>query len=763
VGIKSGGHYREATPGHKRAKFTGNYAEKPLNWQPFEVIYERIACQRVYIEVMPSTKPYVFLSCPNFIVRASLVATAAAVLIMASPAPPAHAGQSAQQILPERKPPVPPTKNAAPAASANPLVLPNVKVSAPASNLSAREKDLLSQAINLAKRRNWSKARSTVQLARNPLLTKIIEWAYLREPGRHVSFYDRTAFLAENPKWPQAESIRRRAEDSINDSVSPADLSAWFAVNPPLTSAGKAAYARALRAAGKADEAHALARDAWVNGFFSRDDERAFLAEFRSVLTPDDHWARVDRILYDEQTSAAERLLPYLSPARAAVARARIALIGSRPNIDGVIAAVPASVKDDSGLLYDRIKWRRARDNDIGARELVPEFASGGPRPDLWWRVRHAMARDALAGGNVTEAYNLAKHHGSSDALSVSEAEWLAGWIALRFLKDGEAALTHFEKVYDSVQTPPSLSRGAYWMGRTMEFLKRPDLAAEWYQRAATFVTTYYGQLALSRLQDETHPTLPQDPSPTAEERAAFEANELTQALRALLDVDVKDYQRAFAIALAENSGSATERHLTAEMLSQRARTDLGVVIARNAQRDKIILVRHGYPVPGYAIPGVPEKALVLAITRQESNFDVAARSAVGARGLMQLMPPTARAMARATKNQYSEDRLTREPAYNTRLGSHYLNSLIQQFNGSYIMAAAGYNAGPSRPRQWARQFGDPRDPNVDAIDWIEQIPFAETRSYVQRIMENLMIYRAVLGGTLDVQKNLEAELSRRN
>jgi len=695
----------------------------------------------------------------------TLVAAVAAILgITGLCAPHANAGQAAKQILPERKPPVPPAKASSnPAPAANPMVLPNVKVTAPASNLTARGRDLLRQAITLAKRRDWSKARSTIQLARNPMLSKIIEWAYLREPGRHVGFYERSAFLAENPKWPQADTIRRRAEDAIDDKVSLADLSAWFAVNPPLSSAGKVAYARALRASGKADEAHNVARDVWVNGFFTRDDERDFLSEFRAILTPDDHWARVDRILYDEQTSAAERLLQYIGPERAAVARARIALIGSKPNIDAAVAAVPASLRNDSGLLYDRIKWRRSRDNDIGARELVPEFASGGPRPDLWWRVRHALARDALAAGNVTEAYNLAKHHGSLDALSVSEAEWLAGWIALRFLKEGETALAHFEKVYDSVQTPPSLSRGAYWMGRTMEFLNRPDLAAEWYQRAATFITSYYGQLALGRLRGETHPTLPADPTPTAEERAAFDANELTQALRALMDVDAKDYQRAFAIALADNSGSAADRHMTAELVSQRARTDLGVVISRNALRDKIILVQHGFPNPGYAIPATPERALVLAITRQESNFDVAAQSPVGARGLMQLMPPTARAMARATKNQYAEKRLTSEAAYNTRLGSYYLNSLVEDFNGSYIMAAAAYNAGPSRPRQWARQFGDPRDPNVDAIDWIEQIPFSETRSYVQRIMENLMIYRAVLDGTREVQKNLEAELARHN
>jgi soluble lytic murein transglycosylase len=678
-----------------------------------------------------------------------------AALAQAAPAIAAEAPVS-KVILPERKPPVPAPKAAAGAPA------PTVQVNIPElPALTAREKEILTQAIKSASKRDWSKARATAALARNPLINKIIEWAYIREPGPHVGFAERTAFIVANPKWPNANDIRRRAEDAISPSDSLSAVAAWFDANPPLSTAGKAAYARALLAQGKTEQAHALARNAWTTGSLNKEDERTFLAEFRSIMTPDDHWMRIDLILYDEQTSAAERLIPYVDEGRAAVARARIALITDKGNSDALVNQVPQALQNDSGLLYNRVKWRREHDNDLGARELVPPFAVSGPRPDLWWRERNALARDALAEGNITEAYALAKHHGSLDAVSVSEAEWLAGWIALRFLKDGKTALAHFEKVYDSVQTPPSLSRGAYWTGRTIESLNRPDLAAEWYQRAAAFVTTYYGQLALARLQGNTIPQLPQDPSPTPEERAAFNANEVTRALRALMDVDAKVYQRSFAQALTDNAASASDRQMTAELLSRFARTDLGVVIARNAAREKITLVKYGYPAPAYTYPERPEKALVLAITRQESNFDVAAQSSVGARGLMQLMPPTARALSKATKQAYAEKRLTTDAAYNMRLGSAYLSTLLDTFDGSYILTAAAYNAGPNRPKQWVRQFGDPRDPSVDAIDWVEQIPFGETRNYVQRVMENVMIYRAVLNGTPKIQKTLEAELAR--
>ena len=648
-----------------------------------------------------------------------------------------------------------------PAAAAPPPMPPAGVIVEPAT-LSPRDRDIFARAVKAAEKHDWGRARSIVADSRNQTLHKIIDWAYLREPGPHVGFTERAAFVKSNPDWPGQNEIRRQAEANIEDTIPAGVIDAWFVGNPPLTTAGKVAYARALLALGRTEEAHKLAREAWTTGTFDRSDESDFLRAFAGILTADDHWARIDRILYDEQTSAAERLLRYVDGDRQTLARVRMALITSAKNVDGLLKTVPAQFQDDAGLLYDRIKWRMARGDDDGALALVPEFSAGGPRPELWWRLRAQIAREALNKGRVTDAYRIATHHGCTDPLSVSEAEWLAGWIALRFLKDGEAALPHFEKVYDSVQTPTSLARGAYWTGRAAEFLGRPDIADEWYQRAGTFVTTYYGQLALARMIKDVVPQLPADPLPTAEERAAFEQRDVTHALRALLDVDAKSYQRAFAIALSSASGNAADRQLTAELLTKKGRSDLGVVIARDAARDKIILVQYGYPVPAYAYPDSPERALVLAITRQESNFDPGASSGAGAKGLMQLMPATASSLARAARIPYNKNKLTADPAFNIRLGSSYLKSLVDTFDGSYVLAAAAYNAGPGRARQWLRQFGDLHDAGVDPIDWVEQIPFSETRSYVQRIMENVMVYRAIINGTPKIEHNLEKELAHR-
>ncbi len=653
----------------------------------------------------------------------------------------------------------------------SPIILPTFKPSptsqAPFSppeseEISAADRTLFIQAMHDADRRRWSNAQSTASRADSPIPRKVIDWIYMRQPGSHVGFMERTAFIAENPSWPLIEELRRRAEDSIDDNIPNAALIAWFSSHPPLTSAGMLAYARALKSGGAPERAVEIARQAWVEGISGRDEEREILKEFGSSFTKEDHWERIDRLLYIGYTSTAERALQYVDRDRQLLARARIALITSRGGVDAAIARVPDRLQSDAGLLYDRIKWRRQRGREDEARELIPEYPADSPRPDLWWRERHILARDALSKGLVTEAYNIAKHHGATDALSVSEAEWLAGWIALRFLNDGEAALPHFEKVYDSVQMPVSLSRGAYWTGRAAEALGRPDIAEEWYLRAGAYPTTYYGQLAIGRLKLDAIPQLPQDPSPTQSERESFETNELTQVLKLLLFTDEKVYQRRFAQALAASTGFGSIRHLTAELTNRLARPDIGVWISRQAAGDKITLVKYGYPVPLYNYPDAPEQALILAVARQESNFDPTARSGAGARGIMQLMPTTARAVARAARLRYSSDRLTEDPAYNIQIGSTYLNALVNSFDGSYILAAAGYNAGPSRARQWIRQFGDPRDADVDAVDWIEKIPFSETRNYVQRVMENLMVYRATLADTNEIPRNLEAELARK-
>lgn len=624
------------------------------------------------------------------------------------------------------------------------------------------DRDTFSRALSAADSRRWNRAIDLVEQIDNPLPGHMIAWLYLRQNGARTPFKARTEFIRQHADWPDIDTIRQRAEDVADDeSLSQADLIAWFDEFPPLTGSGMAELAYAYKDAGQTDKAIQTAKTAWLEGTFDRSEERKLLREFEDVITTEDHEARLERLLWDEHTNGASRMLRRVNGDLRRLAEARIALMKSSYGVDAAIAKVPDSLRDDPGLAYDRMKWRRKRGRYESAAELLESPGADGGRPDLWSRERYILARDALSEGNITTAYRIAAEHKATSALAVFEADWFAGWIQLRFLNDPEAALPHFYKVYDAVEFPVSLSRGAYWIARAAETAGNEDLARSWYEKAAIHVTTYYGQLALSKLTGGTLPQLPLDPLPTMTERNSFHQSDLAQAVRLLAEVRNEDYLRIFVLAAAKASAFATEKHMSAELVNRLGRPDLGVWVARRAAQDHITLLKHGYPVPVFDYPDYPERALLLSITRQESNFDISARSWAGARGLMQLMPATARAVSRQLGERYDRDALTVDAAYNIRLGSKYLGDLIDDFDGSYIMAIAGYNAGPHRVRRWIRQFGDPREPDVDPIDWVEQIPFTETRNYVQRVMENLQIYRAVLANTQQLAQTLPDDLAR--
>ena len=623
------------------------------------------------------------------------------------------------------------------------------------------DRESFSLALKSAKSRRWSRARNLAARINNPLPGKIITWLYLRETGARRSFKRRADFIETNQNWPDVRTLRIRAEEIVDQSMSPSETLEWFRKFPPLSGPGIAALAKAYQSLGNETLVTLNVRRAWLEGNFTRSQERNFLRSFGSILQPKDHLNRLNRLLWSGRVNSARRLVRRVTSDHRKLAEARIALITSSYGVDAAIAKVPKALRNDSGLVYDRLKWRRQRMRYDSAAELLLNKGVDQVRPDLWWRERRILARDALAKGEITAAYNIASGHNATDALSVFEAEWFAGWIQLQFLNDPEASLPHFYRVYDTVEFPVSLSRGAYWAGRALETAGNLELARNWYEKAAVHITTYYGQLALAKLTGDTLPQLPLNPLPTISERNSFHQTELARAVRMLAEVGNRDHLRKFVLAAAAISDFATERHLTAEMVAKFNRIDLSVRVSRKAEQEHIILVEYGYPISSFQFPAKPEKALLLAIARQESNFDVKARSRAGARGLMQLMPATAKAVSKRIRERYDREALSIDGEYNIRLGSKYLEDLIDDFDGSYVMAIAGYNAGPHRVRRWIRQFGDPRSPEIDPIDWVEQIPFTETRNYVQRVMENLQVYRAVLKNTQQLAQTLPEDLSR--
>lgn len=628
-----------------------------------------------------------------------------------------------------------------------------VPAAAEAPILSAADVAAGRTAFKLAKRNKFEDALKAVRPARNPLLGKIIRWLEITEPGSRGDFAVVAAFLTENPDWPGQVALQQRAESSLPADMPRAAVLAWFKQRPPITVAGAIRYADALIAAGERGTAIELLRATWINRTFSKADEAFFRARFGDALRREDDLARLDRLLWDREFRAAERQARRLGGGYPALAQARRALDGTSGGVDGAVRRVPKSLADDLGLTFERARWRQRKGRYEGVIDLLDPPIANVPRPDLWWPLRQWAARQALAKGDISVAYRIAKENGLTTGIAFAEAEWLAGWIALRFLEQPEQAYAHFTRLHDGVTTPISRARAAFWAAEAAVAMDARDpsgqwltKAGRWYAAAAQFKTTFYGQMANRQLGLTPAFSFASAAAPEDQARAAFAALELVRVIRVLGELGEGDLQERFFGRLSKISLSDTDYALTAELAQQQRRPDLAVRTAKAAVADGFLLLDHLYPFPALPEGTSPEQALVLAVVRQESAFYTNALSGAGAHGLMQILPATARSVARSMNLRFNRKKLRADPEYNMRLGRAYLSDLTDRYGGSYILALAAYNAGPSRANSWIRTFGDPRAPDVDPIDWIESIPFEETRNYIQRILEGLIIYRQQLG-----------------
>lgn len=626
---------------------------------------------------------------------------------------------------------------------------------------SAQAQSAADAALAAVARRDWTEAYAISAKSGDPVLRKVVAWADYTSLGTRASFSDISGFLKANPDWPSQGTLRRNAEEAMNGDVSDRAVLEWFAKAEPRTINGRLRLIQAMENAGRREESLAYMRRTWVEGNFGTDQERAFLKQYGSRLRKEDHSARLDRLLWDGRGPEAQRMFRHVSAGEQAVAQARIQLRGMGSGVDAAMRKVPKELMNDPGLLYERVRWRRRKERDTEARELLAKPPANLVRPDAWWEERSILARRALRTGEASIAYSLVGKQGQASGASLAEAEWLAGWIALRFLNDPNRALKHFANLHDNVRFPVSLARGAYWAGRAAEAKKDPALAKEWYGKAAKHVTTFYGQLAAPHLGSSLKDLIPADPAPTPAVRKTFENRELVKAIKLVARGKNHQWQRSFVLALMEQVKTPEEQELVTELAIDLQRPDLAVVASKHAVRLGVQLVATGYPTsPLPKNGGSLENALLLAVMRQESAFDTEATSSAGARGLMQIMPSTAKQLARALKMPFAPEKMT-DPQYNMTLGSYYLSDIVADFNGSYVMGLAGYNAGPSRVRAWIKAYGDPRTGAIDMIDWIELIPFQETRDYVQRVLENLQIYRTRLGDRQTTTASLHDDLER--
>jgi soluble lytic murein transglycosylase len=628
-----------------------------------------------------------------------------------------------------------------------------------AAPLSESDRQIYVAAFNAMKRGDFNAAETLAAPARDRLPAQAIAFLNYSRNGSGASFSDIAAFVTAHPDWPSQKLLRTRAEEAIATATD-AQLVPWFRAHPPVLPAAQLRLAQIWLQSGRRGDAERLIRQAWIDGDYSAIEEKFMLERYHDVLRGEDNARRLDRLIWDHQTEEAKHMLKHVGQDTAALAQARLGLAAMNPGVERLIAKVPSRLQNDAGLLYERMRWRRHKDLDDDAASILEHPPADLVRAEAWATERLIIARRLLDDGQAARAYKLASNSGLSTGPTFAELEFLAGWIALRNLKQPGTAYNHFVHLYHAVTLPISLARGAYWSARAAEAMGNASLAATWYDTAAPYVTTYYGQLAAAHLGATAATLKVSEPSPTQAEIHAFESNELVQLARDLAQIGDTDDLAVFLRRITDEAKTPADYALTARLARALARPDVAVFTAKRASYAGVTLMDEGYPVADLPPGGNSEAPLVLAMTRQESAFDTRAVSSAGAMGLMQLMPATANKIAQLLHLPFSRQRLTQDVGYNVTLGRAYLDTLVDSFSGSYVLAVAAYNAGPARVHQWIAAHGDPRSANVDPVDWVERIPFTETRNYVQRVLENLQVYRFRLGSSLPTL-SLASDLKR--
>lgn len=655
------------------------------------------------------------------------------------------------------------------------------KLIAPLRDFKPSSEDIqrLRDALKAVDSNDPTDARTHAAKISDPTASTLVTWYALRSGIGAPSDYAK--FLAENPTWPDVPLLKRRAEQQLLSAGGAAkDILSYFSTNPPLSGAGAIALASAHLALGDEARAKAMAVKAWREHDIPAASEAGFLARFDRFLSAADHRRRLDVLLIDEgrfaaqrtpRVAAARRLLTKLSASERKSAEARIAVYARAGNAAKLMAGLASAAKDpaaDWGLHFQRIQLARNQGKEEEVARLIklaPADADALVDPDAWWLHRRWAIYEFLGAGSYKEAYALAQAPGPVTVNPLKDATFLAGWIALRYLKDTKAAVPHLESSRKNADGPLSAARGNYWLARAHEALGRKSEATRYYEEAAQRIDTFHGALARQKLSGGPQSvSVPLPAMPSASVVESFNGNAMLRAamLAHRAGVD-RGITRTIVAHLRYRLQSEAEVALLAHLAFSLGDNQMALRVGKTAIARNMNLFAYAYPVhpfPEYTpLRKSPERALLLAIARQESEFNPEIISHAGARGLLQVMPITARHICRDHKIKCDIPRLTTDTSYNAMIASAYLGDRKEEFSGSYVLTLAGYNAGPGRARQWMKRFGDPRKDGIDPIDWIETIPFEETREYVKKVLSNVQMYRARLGDPTPVR--LVSDLTR--
>jgi soluble lytic murein transglycosylase len=626
------------------------------------------------------------------------------------------------------------------------------------------------QATKLALKGDFIGAGQIAQRSGDQAAVKLVELLYLRDHPNDAGYQRIMNFLDAAPKWPLAESLLKRAERSlyVNRDTSTIIL-AHFAKRQPITPEGSLAFARALIANGDKETARKHVQKVWFDADIDAALEKSMSGEFGSLLTPEDHKKRMWRLVYAQQSNAAVRAAKRLPGDYQKAAAVAQKLLRGEAGADKKYSALPAAMREQMGMKFALTRYYRKNESYAKARAVlagVPGDAAKMGDAAAWWVERRIVARHSIGISNRGAAkagYEISRAHGFAKGEEALEGEFLAGWIALRFLKDPSTALQHFGKLADIAETRTEKARAGYWTGRALEALGRKGDAKSAYRNASKHSTIYYGQLAREKIGLGTLPEEIDSGEASSAARAKIDKDEVVRAFQMMADAGASNELYMFLWAFANRFETRDEMNAVAAIAWDEGGATMAVRLAKASAARNIDIDSWGYPIralPDWKQIGKPvEKPLVYALSRQESEFNPKAGSKVGAQGLMQIMPATAKLIARDHRLKYANGMLTGDPAYNVKLGAAHLGDLIDNYGGSYVLTLVAYNAGPRRSREWVAEYGDLRSGETDPVDWVESIPFQETRQYVQKVLQNLHVYRSRLAPR--TVRGMTADLAR--
>tara|TARA_B100001123_G_scaffold172894_1_gene198677 strand:- start:46 stop:2271 length:2226 start_codon:yes stop_codon:yes gene_type:complete len=629
------------------------------------------------------------------------------------------------------------------------------KIATKSTVLSKKDFKIAKSVFKAIDKKKWQTALKLSRKAKDKNLYNLVNYLYLIKPSNAATFYDYVAFINANPNYPRINRLKYLAEHKINlNTNTPMAIMKWFDGKEPLSSFGKIKLGEIYIDQGNFENGSKFIKEGWITAKLTKSDLRYLRKKYKKIITVSDNIKRADWHSWEGRHWDVQRMLRYLPKDETALYRARQLLMSRSYGVDAAIAKVPEKFKNDIGLKYDRLKWRRRRGRLDPSLEILfslPKDPGKLVRPDVWWKERAILTRSLIYKKKYAKAYKVSSEHSLFDGPEYAEAEWLSGWIAFTFLEDPNLALQHFKNFYNNVGYPISLSRGAYWIARTYKKIRNKQKSEEWFNEATKYLNTYYGQLAFVEINQGKEFSLKTQSKVSEKFEKEFNKNPLIKTVKLLKELDKDKYTKDFLKHLALTDIKNGSEILAGQLAIQIGRYDFAIQIAKKASYEKRFFNDINYPI--IQTPKIvnkksmPKPELVLAVIRQESEFDQKANSYVGAKGMMQLMTYTAKLVAKQSKLSYSKSRLTSDPTYNIKLGSYYLAGLLEEYEGSYPFALAAYNAGPKRVKYWRRINGDPQKGKTNYIDWIELIKFKETRNYVQRVLENINVYRYMLSG----------------